>query len=171
VPSDGTALNGETQPAQGYCCADASTDEKCIDGGSYKCTLNNKGEMTLPLWSTYWPGVNEGICGSPVSITATSELQTFESTPVVKARVMDGTYTEACYWEVAPASNNFYDTAFIWIQLEANTDINLYVYSGTDRRNATKVIEDDSAVPFGAPIRVPVYDKAIIVMQTTGQPK
>ena len=36
--------------------------------------VNNKGEMTLPLWSTYWPGVNEGVCGSPVSITASSDL-------------------------------------------------------------------------------------------------
>lgn len=125
----------------------------------------------MPLWSTYWPGVTEKVCGSPISITATSDVQTFESTPVISARVMDGTYTEACYWEVAPSSNNFYDTAEIWITLEADTDINMYVYSGTDRRNATKVIEDNSAVPFGAPLRIPVSDKAIIVMQTTGQPK
>ena len=38
VPSDGSATNGAAQPAQGYCCADASTDEKCVDGGSYTCT-------------------------------------------------------------------------------------------------------------------------------------
>jgi hypothetical protein len=144
VPADGTALNGEVQPAKGYCCADASTDDNCKNGGSNKCTLNNKGGMTLPLWSTYWPGVDEKVCGSPISISATTDLQTFESTPVIKARTMDGTYTEACYWVVDGNSDEFKDSAQLWIYLEASTSIKLFVYSGTDRHNATQVIESDS---------------------------
>jgi len=81
---------------------------------------------------------------------------------------MDGTYTEACYWEISTEYNQFADTAEIWIYLDASTTANLYVYSGSERRNATFVIQDNSAVPIGAPIRVPVYDKAIVVMQSTG---
>ena len=90
---------------------------------------------------------------------------------MLKSRVMDGTFTEACYWEVDGNSDEFKESAQIWIYLEANTNIKLFVYSGTDRRNATKVIENDSEAAFGAPIRVPVSDKAIIVMQSTGLPR
>jgi len=42
VPVDGTSTGG-TGIAQGWCCDDASTDEKCTHGGNYQCTLNNKG--------------------------------------------------------------------------------------------------------------------------------
>lgn len=120
--------------------------------------------MTLPLWSTYWPGVTETVCGSSNQVTATSDLQTISSTPIITARNHDLTYVEACYWEIAPAYNDFFDDAFIWIYLDEATNVNLYVYSGTDRKNATKVIEDDSAAPFGAPIRVPITEKVIVVM-------
>ena len=46
VPADGSSASGNAQqPATGYCCPDASEDEKCIHGDTYQCTLNNKGEM------------------------------------------------------------------------------------------------------------------------------
>lgn len=53
--------NGEIP--NGWCCDDASTDEKCTNGDSYKCTLNNKGQMAKQLWSTYWPGITPQRCG------------------------------------------------------------------------------------------------------------
>lgn len=57
--------------------------------------------MLLPLWSTFWPGVTDEICGGSKKLTATDTLQTFEITPVIATRQMDQTYTEACYWEVS----------------------------------------------------------------------
>lgn len=45
------------------------------------------------------------------------------------------------------------------------------MYSGSDRHNATQVIESDSAASVGAPIRVPVSSNAIIVLQSVGERK
>jgi hypothetical protein len=44
----------------------------------------------------------------------------------------------------------------------------MYVYSGTDRRNATLIVEGNANVPVGAPIRVPITDGAIIVLKVNG---
>ena len=79
--ADGTStVLPATQPASGYCCDDASTEPECTDGSDYHCTLNNKGEMSKPLWSTYWPGITPEICGGGSNqLTATTELQTITS--------------------------------------------------------------------------------------------
>ena len=44
----------------------------------------------------------------------------------------------------------------------------MYVYSGTDRRNATKIVEGNANVPVGAPVRVPITDGAIIILKVNG---
>lgn len=169
VPADGTsAIEPITQPSSGYCCVDESTDEKCTDGDSYKCTGNNKGGMVLPLWSTYWPGMTTDICGGSNELTATSELQSMTITPVIETRVADGTYTEACYWTITPEFDAFHDTAEIYIYLDASTTANMYIFSGDQRTNATWTIENDVATSVGAPIRVPVSSGAIVTLQTTG---
>ena len=40
----------------------------------------------------------------------------------------------------------------------------MYVYNGNYRRNATLVIENNSSVPIGAPVRVPISNGAIVVL-------
>ena len=37
---------------------------------------------------------------------------------------------------------------------------------GTERRNATSIVEGNASVPIGAPIRVPVSSGAIVVLQS-----
>ena len=41
----------------------------------------------------------------------------------------------------------------------------MFVFAGTDRRNATLVIERNSSAPIGAPVRVPISSGAIVVLQ------
>jgi len=40
----------------------------------------------------------------------------------------------------------------------------MFVFAGTDRRNATLVIESNSSAPIGAPVRVPISSGAIVVL-------
>jgi hypothetical protein len=41
----------------------------------------------------------------------------------------------------------------------------MFVFAGTDRRNATLIVEQNGTVPFGAPVRVPISSGAIVVLQ------
>jgi hypothetical protein len=41
----------------------------------------------------------------------------------------------------------------------------MFVYQGNDRRNATLIVESNSSVPIGAPVRVPISSGAIVVLQ------
>jgi len=100
VPRDGTQAEGLTsQPAQGYCCPEGSTDDKC-NKSTYRCTGTNNGlgenPMPLPLWSTFWPGMSK-VCGGSLTGTANDETVSVEAA-VIEARTPDATYTEACLW-------------------------------------------------------------------------
>ena len=78
--------------------------------------------MDLSLWSTYWPGITEEICGGTGSsrkLTATSALQTMEpSSLVITARQTDQGYTEACYWQITANTDNWVNGAEIYIYLD-----------------------------------------------------
>jgi len=104
------------------------------------------------------------LCGGSHSLTADEGSVTKESTPLVKKRQTDGQNLEACYWYVNPEKDEWTDDSHIWIYPEAFTNTKLYIYQGNDRRNATKVTEDNSNVVVGAPIRVPVGNGAIVVL-------
>lgn len=41
----------------------------------------------------------------------------------------------------------------------------MWIFAGTDRRNASMVIAANSSVPIGAPARVPISSGAIVVIQ------
>lgn len=43
----------------------------------------------------------------------------------------------------------------------------MFVFAGTDRKNATLVVEANGSVPLGAPARVPISSGAIVVLQIT----
>ena len=42
----------------------------------------------------------------------------------------------------------------------------MYVYSGNNRRNASVVIDGNSTMAIGAPIRIPISSGAIIILQS-----
>jgi hypothetical protein len=42
------------------------------------------------------------------------------------------------------------------------------VFAGTDRRNASMVIQTNSTMPLGAPVRVKITDGAIVVLKVLG---
>jgi hypothetical protein len=79
-------------------------------------------------------------------------------------RALD-TVWESCYYQINADSPNLWrDDSEIFIYLEASSTANMYVYSGTDRRNSTLVVESNSNVPVGAPIRISITDGAIVVL-------
>lgn len=64
----------------------------------------------------------------------------------------------------------FYSDAMITISLDLADNVELYVFAGTERRNATEAIEKastyvSSSLPQGAPVKVSVNDQAIVVMK------
>jgi len=52
----------------------------------------------------------------------------------------------------------------IYIYLDTSSTANMFVFAGTDRRNATLVIESNGTAPLGAPLRVPISSGAIVVL-------
>lgn len=119
VNANGTALSAASvQPATAYCCADLSTDPKCIDGDNYYCTLNNKGQMPVTLWSTYWPGINS-VCGGNLSATEVRQSVSVNSLAVTN-RTSDTVYVEACLYYISAPTNLFHKTAEIWVYLDTS---------------------------------------------------
>lgn len=86
----------------------------------------------------------------------------------MSARAPDGTYTEACLWQITPEENSWGPDADIWVTMTANTDVNIYVYSGESVYNATSAIAGEQPLVYGAPVRVKANAGALVVMQTTG---
>ena len=83
---------------------------------------------------------------------------------MVKRRL--DTVVESCYYLINAESDKYKDDAQIYITLDAAANANMYVYQGNERRNYTKLIESNSNAPTGAPIRVPISEGAIVVLQT-----
>ncbi len=74
------------------------------------------------------------------------------------------TVIEACYWVIEPQPNTYKDSAMIYIYLDSATTANMFVFAGTDRRNASLVVETNTSVPIGAAARVPISSGAIVVL-------
>ena len=73
---------------------------------------------------------------------------------------------EACYWVISAPDYTFRSDAKLEITVDKAFQGDIYLYEGTDRHNATTVIESNSTVGVGAPLYLPVSSKAIIVIQT-----
>lgn len=72
---------------------------------------------------------------------------------------------ESCYYLITADSTKWKDDSMIYIYMDVSTFASMYVYEGTDRRNATTLVQSDQSHPVGAPIRVPISSGAIIVLQ------
>ena len=126
--------------------------------------------MDLPLYMSYWVGMDAKACGvESRDLTAKEELTSHEiSSLVLQARRLD-TVWESCYYKInADSADLWRDDSQLYIYLEASSTANMYVYSGTDRRNTTLIVEGNSNVPVGAPIRIPITDGAVVVLQVQG---
>lgn len=129
----------------GWCCDDASTDEKCTNGDNYKCTLNNKGQMAKQLWSTYWPGITPQLCGgdgySSHSLRATEDLQLMKTPNLVTyERVTTAANVEACWFSITADTDRWKPGSEIAVYLNSTTAATMYIYQGNDRRNLSAVI-------------------------------
>lgn len=97
-------------------------------------------------------------------LTAKEDLQVVKSNSLsLGARAFD-TVIESCYWQIT-ADTKKYASGQIYIYLDSSTAASMYVYQGNDRRNATLIVESNSSVPIGAPVRVPISSGAIVVLQ------
>lgn len=53
----------------------------------------------------------------------------------------------------------------LYVWLTSSTNTNMYVYEGTDRKNTSIAIQSDMPMNLGAPIKMPISNGAVIVLQ------
>lgn len=108
------------------------------------------------------------ICNSTSSsLTPTGSKAYFYANNFVIKERASAEY-EACLWRIEVEENKYRDDtgAYIEIQLEYLDKAIAYIYDGTDRGNATTVIEANSTAVLGAPFRVPISTKLMLVALT-----
>ena len=58
---------------------------------------------------------------------------------------------DACYYEILPdfslAENNEYSLKYVYFKLTESEEMNVYIYAGTGRENATKSIVSGNNMP------------------------
>ena len=122
--------------------------------------------MEQPLYMTYWVGMSSKICGIQ-NLTATDSMQVVSASSLtLSARIFDPVI-ESCYWTIKTDTNKYHDSAQLYIYLDSSSTASMWVFAGTDRRNASLVVENNGSVPIGAPVRVPIGSGAIVVIQAT----
>jgi hypothetical protein len=152
----------------GWCCPTGSTQDVCQDTDSHQCTLPDVQQQGVPLFMTYWVGANEpnGFCNSTsTELTATQDVQRQISNNAVIQNREQSIY-EACYWIISVEDFKYRDDATLEIAVEDLFQANLYIYEGSSRHNATQFIEGNLTATIGAPYRLSVTSKAIVVLQT-----
>jgi hypothetical protein len=50
---------------------------------------------------------------------------------------------ESCYWTIKTDTNKYRDNAQLYIYLDSSSTASMWVFAGTDRRNASLVIESN----------------------------
>lgn len=150
----------------------AGTDERCLNDiyMNNECTMPsfNPNDQGYPLYMTYWPGMTPKQCNSTSHLmfaTPTETMQTALSA-VIKRR--DDEQYEACYWQIKAPDFKYLDSAKLYLQVQRVQKGSVYLYSGTDRHNATAVIENNATAVPGAPYLIPVSDSMIVVFVTEG---
>jgi hypothetical protein len=83
---------------------------------------------------------------------------------VLGKRSQIDTVVESCYYLIKPQADIWTGDSFIYIYLNQTATANMYVYSGNNRRNASLVIENNSTLEVGSPIRIPISSQAIVVL-------
>ena len=164
-PGNSTSTNTTAWGTSGWCCAQNSTDLNCINGATNQCSLTQS-LMEQPLYMTYWVGMSSKVCGIQ-ELTATDAMQVVNASSLtLGARTFDPVI-ESCYWTIKTDTNKYHDSAQLYIYLDSSSTASMWVFAGTDRRNASLVIESNGSVPIGAPVRVPIGSGAIVVIQAT----
>ena len=110
------------------------------------------------------------LCGvTSRTLTAKAELARLDVKALVTVTRSLDTIWEACYYYITvDPSDNWRDNSYIYIYLNTATTATMNVYAGTDRRNATMVIQTNTTLTLGAPVRVKITDGAIVVLKVIG---
>lgn len=86
-------------------------------------------------------------------------------------RIKYETLLEACHYVIEPAEDTKWDPlkTELVVYFNASSAVQMYVYAGNDRRNASAMIESNLTMVVGAPIRIPfAYQGAVLVMMIDG---
>ena len=75
---------------------------------------------------------------------------------------------EACHWIVSADTDLYRDDtdAYIELRFEKLENAQAFIYQGSDRHNVTAFIEANQTASLGAPFRVPISTKLIVVAHT-----
>ena len=165
----GTKDGVELYEGYGYCCPPLSQSPECQDGSNgIECTNGPDELQGVPLYKTFWSGMTPAICNSTTyELTATSD-KNFKYADKFVIQERDAVDYEACHWIISVEENKYRDDtrAFIELRFETLDNAEVHIYSGTGRNNATEFIEGNYTAPLGAPFRLPISEKMIVVAMT-----
>ena len=99
------------------------------------------------------------------SLIATTEAQTFEANQIV-VEERDYELYESCHYTIEVPEYTYMDGAILEITVNSLNSSSLYIYEGTDRHNASALVEANATAVVGAPYHLPASSKAVLVMQT-----
>ena len=120
----------------------------------------------LVTFMTFYPGLSTNhtqMCGGPLSYFADDKAKrSFE------LNIPSLNYS--CEYRVKVTDFKFRNSGEIFIWLEKTTQVNVYIYSGTDHKNMTTLIEENSIAAVGAPYRVKLTDGAVIIAHVFALP-
>ena len=120
----------------------------------------------IVTFMTHYPGLatnHSEMCGGPLLFVA--ENQTKQS---FQLNITSSNYS--CEYRVNVANLKFRDEGDILIWLEEISRVRVYIYSGTDHRNLTSLIESDSTAAVGAPYRIKLKNGGVIIAHAVVDP-
>ena len=129
----------------GWCCPALSTSANCQkDYDDLSCTSGDSTVQGVPIYKTYWVGMTAAVCNQTETgqiLRADSNLQhAYASKFVIEER--DSEAYEACYWQIAVEEDKYRDdtSAYIELSLEVYDNVEVFIYDGSGRDNATEFI-------------------------------
>lgn len=122
--------------------------------------------MHPALWQSYWVGLAPTNCGVyEWTHTATEEKTTLVLTSLVMNRRPLDSVVESCYYLIQANTDEWESSSEILIWLTSYVNAEMHVWRGSDRRNASLVVEANSTMAIGAPVRIPVSEGAIVTLR------
>lgn len=103
------------------------------------------------------------------TLIATTELQTLEANNIVLAErvyteVGENSVYESCHYIIEVPEHMYFDDGYFELTVNSLDKTNLFIYEGSDRHNATDYIEGNVTAVPGAPYRLSITSKIVVVL-------
>ena len=177
---------------KGVCCKPGDSDDQLCDGSLLECSMDSVGStlgkyenVLTPASSSpegspaslnyqmfaFCPGLPQSTCGLPTQNTSSALLlasttnQTVSSTEI--GRFAGDAFTrkyDGCYYLIQVAEEEQEAAQYINFQVLEKNQVNIFIWEGLDRRNATRsVVENNLQPEIGRVYTVPSHSGFLIV--------